>query len=79
MAIYLSDKGLSDELADFILNNEVMMSDLQELHDAAYDAVQNGTDFNETHWIAMMKNSANNAKQAEQEAREFAREARGKK
>lgn len=79
VAIYLSDKGLSDELADFILNNEVMMSDLQELHDAAYDAVQNGTDFNESHWIAIMKNSANNAKQAEQEAKEFAREARGKK
>lgn len=79
VAMYIREKGLSNDIADFLMNNEVMMSDLQELHDAAYDAVQNGTDFNESYWMQRMKQSAEEAKTADAEAREFAREARGKK
>lgn len=72
VAIYLREKGLSDQIADFIESNEVMMDDLQHLHDAAYDAVQNGTDFNESYWLDTMRGSAERAKQAEMEANAFA-------
>lgn len=88
LAIYIRDHNLSAELADFLQEEAVfgktrrrrqfMATDIQELKEAAYDAVMNGTPFNEKYWLDRMRESSNEAEGGYNDLRSFEKELRKK-
>lgn len=80
VAIYIRDHGLSERIPEILEDEsiDIMAMDLQELKEAAYDAVENGSPFSESYWINRLLKSAEDAKGFAEEARAFEKELRRK-
>lgn len=80
VAIYIRDHHLSSEIPAILEDptKHFMGYDIQELKEAAYDAVENGTPFNESYWKDRLTNSASEAESGLNDARAFERELRRK-
>lgn len=79
VAMFLHEKRLSPKIALFLWQHDVMARDLQNVRDAAYDALKNHTYFNESYWLGVLEASAEEAKQAMESEKEFASELSGRK